>query len=204
MLGRMKIYSDYPTRRSAQVSADVLAIAIIAVGVWLGVVVFTAIAALAEVGRRLESAGTGFSGAMTDAADALGQIPLVGDAVRAPFDTASGTGGLLEQAGQSTQDLVIRVAIAIGVLVAGLVVFVVYWVWLRRRLAFARRATEASKLARFGDGPELLALRALMNGSRKQLAAVDRHPVTAWRAGDEKIIRKLAQLELREAGVRLR
>lgn len=204
MLGGMKIYSDYPARRAAQIVADVLAVAIAAIGIWFGTVVFSAIAALSDVGRQLESAGTGFKGAMTNAGNALGQIPLVGETVRVPFDTASGTGALLESAGRSTQDLVIRVAIVIGILVAVLVVFAVCWVWLRRRIWFIRRATEASRLAKFSDGPDLLALRALVNGSRQKLAAIDRHPVAAWRRGDEKITRRLAQLELREAGVRLR
>jgi hypothetical protein len=54
------------------------------------------------------------------------------------------------------------------------------------------------------DGPDLLALRALVNGSRKDLAAIDRHPVAAWRSGETAVVRRLAELELREAGVRLR
>lgn len=204
MLDGMRIYSDYPARRAAQIVADVLAVAIIAAGFWLGTVVFSAIAGLADVGRQLESAGAGFKGAMTDAGSALGQIPLVGETVRAPFDSASGTGGLLESAGRSTQDLVIRTAIVIGVLVAALVVFAVCWVWLRRRIRFIRRATEAGKLARIGDGPDLLALRALVNGSGRRLTAIDRHPVDAWRRGDSAVMHRLAELELREAGVRLR
>lgn len=204
MLDGMRIYSDYPARRAAQIIADVLAIATIVVGFWLGTVVNSAIAALAEVGRQLESAGAGFEGAMADAGSALGRIPLVGEAVRAPFDSASGTGGLLEDAGRSTQDLVIRTAMVIGVLVTALVVFAVCWIWLRRRIGFIRRATEAGKLVRIGDGADLLALRALVNGTRQELAAIDRHPVDAWRRGDPAITRRLAELELREAGVRLR
>jgi hypothetical protein len=50
----------------------------------------------------------------------------------------------------------------------------------------------------------LLALRALVNGSRQKLGEIDRHPVDAWRRGDPAITRRLAELELREAGVRLR
>lgn len=204
MLGGMKIYSDYPLRRTAQIAADVLALAIAALGIWLGVVVAAAIAVLAEVGRQVESAGQGFHGAMTDAADVLGGIPFVGDAARVPFDAAGGTGSVLAEAGRTTESFVMTTATIVGVVIAALVVGAVLWVWLRRRIGFVRRATEASRLAQLGDGPDLLALRALVNGSRKDLALVDRHPVDAWRAGEATVVAKLAELELRGAGVRLR
>jgi hypothetical protein len=204
MLGGMKIYSDYPLRRTAQIAADVLAIAVIAFGIWIGTVVTAAIAVFAVIGRQVESAGQGFQGAMTDAADVLGGLPRVGDAARVPFDAASGTGGALADAGRSAESFVLTTATIAGVIVALAVAALVLWVWLRRRIGFARRATEANRLARLGDGPDLLALRALVNGSRKDLAAIDRHPVAAWRSGETAVVRRLAELELREAGVRLR
>lgn len=204
MLGCMKIYSDYPLRRTAQIAADLLAIVVISLGIWLGVTVAAGIAVLAEVGRQVESAGRGFQGAMTDAADVLGGIPFVGDAARVPFDAASGTGSTLADAGRTAQSFVTTTATIVGVLIALVIGGAVLWVWLRRRIGFARRATEASRLARLGDGPDVLALRALVNGSRKDLAAIDAHPVAAWRSGESAVIRRLAELELREAGVRLR
>ncbi len=204
MLGCMKIYSDYPLRRTAQIAADLLAIVVISLGIWLGVTVAAGIAVLAEVGRQVESAGRGFQGAMTDAADVLGGIPFVGDAARVPFDAASGTGSTLADAGRTAESFVTTTATIVGVLIALVIGGAVLWVWLRRRIGFARRATEASRLARLGDGPDVLALRALVNGSRKDLAAIDAHPVAAWRSGESAVIRGLAELELREAGVRLR
>ncbi len=204
MLGCMKIYSDYPLRRTAQIAADLLAIVVISLGIWLGVTVAAGIAVLAEVGRQVESAGRGFQGAMTDAADVLGGIPFVGDAARVPFDAASGTGSTLADAGRTAESFVTTTATIVGVLIALVIGGAVLWVWLRRRIGFARRATEASRLARLGDGPDVLALRALVNGSRKDLAAIDAHPVAAWRSGESAVIRRLAELELREAGVRLR
>ncbi|MBX3092347.1 MAG: hypothetical protein KF801_07535 [Cryobacterium sp.] len=199
----MKIYSDYPARRALQITADLAAALVIGLGIWLGVIVGSAIAVLAEVGRQLETAGAGFKGAMTDAGDALGQVPLIGASIRVPFDAASGTGGLLEDAGQTTQTVITTTAIIIGALVASAIVFAVCWVWLRRRFRFARRATEANKLAKLADGPDLLALRALVGASRRDLAATDPNPVASWRSGDLTVIRKLARLELREAGVRV-
>jgi hypothetical protein len=199
----MKIYSDFPARRALQISADVAAVVAIGFGIWLGVFITATIAVLAEVGRQLETAGAGFKGAMTDAGDALGQVPFVGSSIRVPFDAASGTGGILEDAGQSTQSIILTTATIVGVIVAVVIVFAVCWLWLRRRIQFVKRATQANRLAKLADGPDLLALRALVGASRKDLAAVDAHPVESWRAGDRSIIRKLAQLELREAGVRI-
>ena len=199
----MKIYSDYPARRTLQITVDVVAISVAGFGVWLGVFVTSAITTLAEVGRQLESAGAGFKGAMTDAGDALGQVPFVGTAIRAPFDAASGTGGILEDMGQTTQSFITTTALIVGAVVASVIVVLVCWVWLSRRIRFARRATEAQRLSQLADGPDFLALRALVGASRKDLAATDAHPRRSWRSGDRAVIGRLAQLELREAGVRI-
>jgi len=199
----MKIYSDYPLRRSLQIATDLLAIAVAVLGIWLGSFVSASIAVLADVGQQLETAGAGFKGAMTDAGDALGQVPFVGQSIRVPFDSASGTGLILEDAGKSTQSFILTTSTVIGVLVAAIILFAVCWLWLRRRIRFSLRATEANRLAKMPDGPDLLALRALVNGSRKELAAADTSPVESWRKGDRQVIRKLAQLELRDAGVRI-
>lgn len=199
----MKIYSDFPVRRTLQIVADVVAVALIALGVWLGVATTASITSLAEVGRQLESAGADFKGAMVGAGEALGQVPFVGDAIRGPFDAASGTGSALEDAGQTTEAFIESTAMIIGVAIAVVIVVTVSWLWLRRRYRFARRATEVQKLAGFEGGADVLALRALVNGSRKDLALASLNPAEAWRLGDRAVVARLAELELREAGVRL-
>lgn len=199
----MKIYSDFPLRRTLQIAVDVLACVVMALGIWLGTVVTSTIAVLADVGKQLEDAGAGFKGAMLDAGDALGTIPFVGDAVRVPFDAASSTGGNLEDAGQMTQSFILTAATIAGTVVAVVIVVAVLWLWLKRRIGFAVRATEAHRLVRTSDGDDVLALRALVNGSRKGLTRIGSHPLRAWRSGDHDVIAKLADLELREAGVRI-
>lgn len=199
----MKIYSDFPVRRTLQILADVLAVAAIAFGIWLGTFVSSTIAVLADVGKKLETAGAGFKGAMTDAGEALGQVPFVGTTIRGPFDAASGTGSALEDAGQTTQSVIMTTAMIVGIIIASLIVVAVCWWWLRARIRFARRATEASRLAGMDDGMDVLAIRAFVNGSHKGLATAGSQPVEAWRNGDRTVIARLAQLELREAGVRI-
>ena len=95
-------------------------------------------------------------------------------------------------------------ALIIALVVAAIPILLVVWIWLRRRLRWARRATEARNLSRLADGPDILALRALMHADYGQIREIDREPVDAWRRGDMKVMRELAQLELREAGVKLR
>lgn len=200
----MKLYSDYPARRAGQITADVFAVGAIAVSIWIGVIVYGAIAVLASFGRTVEDAGNGIEQTMLDAGDALGGVPLIGDGIRQPFDAASGAGTLLAEAGQAQQDAVMTTAVIVGIVVALVPILLIVWIWLRRRIRWARRATEASRLAGLPDGPDVLALRALVSANSRELRAIDREPVDAWRRGERAVVRALAQLELREAGVRLR
>jgi hypothetical protein len=204
MLGDMKLYSDYPARRTAQITADLIAVGFIAVFVWMGTLVYAAIAVLAAFGRTIEDAGNGFEETMADAGNTLGGVPLIGGGIRQPFDAASGAGTLLAEAGRAQQSLVMTAALIIALVVALIPILFVVWIWLRRRLRWARRATEARNLSRLEDGPDILALRALMNADYREIRAIDREPVDAWRRGDKQVMRALAQLELRESGVRLR
>lgn len=196
-------YSDFPARRSRQIVADLVAVLVIAAAVVTGVVLHHAIAAFADVGVQLEQAGAGFRDTMADVGEDLGGVPLIGGGIRAPFDAASGAGGMLADAGQAQQDVVLRLALVAGLLVAAGPVLAVLAVWLVPRLVFVRRSREARALARSADGPELLALRALATRPIAALTAVDPHPLEAWRRGDAGAIRGLAQLELRRAGIRL-
>ena len=202
--GGMKVYSDYPARRTSQIIGDVVAVGLIAVFAWCGVLVYSAIAVLAAFGKTIEDAGDGFEQTMADAGDTLGGVPLIGAGIRQPFDAASGAGSLLAQAGQAQQDVVMTAATIIGIVVAALPILLVLWVWLRRRLSWSRRATEARDLAKLQDGQDLLALRALINADLRELHEIDPEPLQAWRRGEKRAVRALANLELREAGVRLR
>jgi hypothetical protein len=200
----MKLYSDYPARRTAQIVADLVALAFISAFIWIGTIVYAAIAVLAAFGKTIEDAGNGFEETMADAGETLGGVPFIGGGIRAPFDAASGAGTLLAQAGQAQQDLVMTTALIIAIVVALIPILIVVWIWLRRRLKWARRATEARNLSRLADGPDILALRALMHADYSQIREIDRQPVDAWRRGDVQVMRQLAQLELRESGVKLR
>jgi hypothetical protein len=199
----MKLYSDFAGRRTAQIFADVIGIGLILLTIWGAVLLHAAIMLLDQVGKSMKGAGDGFQKTMTDAGDALGGIPLIGGGIRAPFDAASGAGGLLAQAGQAQADLVDTAALVIAIGSALLPILVVLFFWLRPRVRFARRATAVYRMAQLSDGAELLALRALVSANAKQLRAVSPKPVEAWKRGETGVVRALASLEQREAGVKL-
>jgi hypothetical protein len=199
----MKLYSDFAGRRTAQIFADVIGIGLILLTIWGAVLLHAAIMLLDQVGKSMKGAGDGFQKTMTDAGNALGGIPLIGGGIRAPFDAASGAGGLLAQAGQAQADLVDTAALVIAIGSALLPILVVLFFWLRPRVRFARRATAAYRMAQLSDGAELLALRALVSANAKQLRAVSAKPVEDWKRGETGVVRALASLELREAGVKL-
>ena len=141
----MKLYSDFAGRRAAQILADVVGIGSIALVIWGAVLIHAAIAVLDQVGKSMKGAGDGFQKTMSDAGDALGGVPLIGGGIRAPFDAASGAGGLLSQAGQAQQDLVDTAALVIAIAAAVVPILVILFLWLRPRLRFARRATRAHR-----------------------------------------------------------
>lgn len=199
----MRIYSDFPGQRSAQIAGDVFAIAAIAVAIALGAATQALIVTFAELGRQLEGAGGGFRQTMTDAAETLGGVPLIGDGIRGPFDSASDAGGVLQQAGLAQQAAVGQAAVALGLVVALIPIALIVRFWLLRRIAFARRAAEAASLTRSPGGIDLLALRALTTRPPEELLGVAVDPADAWRTRDAPALRALAGLTLRDAGVRL-
>jgi hypothetical protein len=68
---------------------------------------------------------------------------------------------------------------------------------------FVRRAGNAKAIVDSSAGIDLLALRALSSQKLSTLSGIDEDAMAAWRRGDEKVMRQLAQLELRSSGVRL-
>ncbi|PPH52280.1 hypothetical protein [Rathayibacter sp. AY1E2] len=200
----MQIYADLPAVRARQILADALALGVAVVAIAAGIAIGSLIAGLAEIGRRLESAGSGFGSTMSDAGTTLGGIPLLGDAVRAPFDEASGAGSVLAAAGRDQQQLASALAVVAGLAVGGLPLLLLAVLWLRPRLRFARRTAELRALGSTVGGTELLALRALTQASPRDILAAHPDAAAGWRTGDPAVTAALAALALRRAGLRPR
>ncbi|MGX5680360.1 hypothetical protein [Schumannella luteola] len=199
----MRLYSDFADHRARQITADVIAIILIGLWVWLGVTVFTVVNSLAGFGQQMEQAGAGFRETMTEVGESLGDVPLIGGGIRVPFDGASQAGGALEAAGQSQQDAVLQLALVLGIGIAALPIVMILVLWLIPRIRFVRRAGRAQRILSTGAGVDLLALRALATQKLATISSVDPDAMAAWRRGDERVLRALAALELKSSGVRL-
>jgi len=199
----MKLYSDFTGRRTGQITIDVIATLSIAAWVWFGITIYQLVSNLSAFGIQMQQAGAGFRQTMTDVGENLGSIPVIGGGIRAPFDGASGAGAALEQAGLDQQIAVNQLATVLGIGIAALPIVMILLIWLIPRLRFVRRARNAQAIMASKAGVDLLALRALANQRMAVIAEVDPDAMAAWRRGDETVMHRLAQLELRSAGVRL-
>lgn len=200
----MSWYAETPRRRTRQVVGDLAVLAWVVAWVLVGRWVHDLISALAAPSTPLRSAGTGLSERMTDVAGRISQVPLVGDELTAPFTGAAGVGIDLVAAGDSLETAVDRVAWVVSLLAAGTPIVLVLGAYLLLRGLGIRRA---AALGRDRDRPhaqELLALRALVHQSPRRLQAVTADPLEAWRSGDPALIAELADLELRQVGLRAR
>lgn len=199
----MGIYAARPGRMVGQVLGDLF------VGVWavvwalVGVFVQQTIAVLAGPARETARTAGRLAGNFTDAADQANKVPGVGDELRRPFDSASGTLQTLITAANHQVDSIERLAVIMGWLVFLIPVAVVVALWLPRRIRFYRLARAAQIFIDGQPDLDLFALRAMALQPMHVLASVSDDPVTAWRTGDRGVINRLAELELRRSGLRM-
>ncbi|REC99697.1 hypothetical protein DEU35_0673 [Microbacterium sp. AG157] len=199
----MKLYSDFAVQRGRQVIADFVALALIAVSIFAGITVSSAVDQFSQLGRQLQTTGVDFRTSMTDAGTRLGGVPFIGEGISSPFTRASSAGDTLAAVGQTQQDIVRQAAIALGVGVAALPILIVLLVWLLPRLRFVSLATRTRAQVRAGLTTDLLALRALSHQKVGTLTKVDPDAAAAWRRGDPVVMQRLAGLELRSVGIRI-
>lgn len=197
----MKIYADQRLRALGQVLVDLALVGWVFLWVRIGVAVHDVVGRLAAPGRTLESAGSSLEAGLASAGEKMSGVPLVGDDLKAPFESAGGAAAQITVAGVGIQEAVATTALVLGIAVAAWpIVTGVVW-WLRRRIAFIRQATAVDRLVRGGADLDLFALRALARQSLPELARVSADPAGDWRRGDQVTVRALARLELAEAGV---
>jgi len=197
----VKLYADTPGRRAAQIVADLLFVFWLVLWVWVGNQVHDTTMALAAPGREAAEAATSLSGSLTDAGDYLRGVPIIGDDVATPFDSASGASDSLAEAGRSQVAAVERLALWLGVSIAAIPILIAGAIHLPIRWRFVRRATAGARFIDTADDLDLFALRALTRQPMHVLARVSDDPAGAWRDRDPDIVRALAELELRSSGL---
>lgn len=199
----MKLYSELATQRSRQIVADVIGVIVLGLGIVVAVTVRNTIAAFDAIGRDVQTSGEGLASTMSEVGENLSSTPLIGEGISAPFDAASGAATTLAQAGENWQLGVYTLAAIAGWTIAAIVVAILVFAWIRPRLAGAVHRGSVARLTRAPGAVELLAFRALVEQSPRDVLALDPTVVERWRRGDPVVTRQLAALELRSAGLRL-
>ncbi|MFZ0835313.1 MAG: hypothetical protein WAM92_20015 [Mycobacterium sp.] len=194
-------YSSRPVRLMGQLVSDVVVITWTVLWVWIGMAVYSALAAVAEAGRRVESGASDLAGNLDSAGQRADRIPLLGDALSKPLSAAGSAAHDIASAGQSLDTTASWLAWLLAFAVAGFPILALAMPWLVLRLRFAMRKHAIVGLAATPAGVQLLALRALANRPLRRLVSVSPDPVRAWRQEDPYAIAGLAALELRAAGV---
>ena len=204
MTTRFLPYSTRPGRLMAQLLSDFAVIMWTAIWLLIGLAVYDAVSTIAEAGRQVESAAHGIAGNLASAGHGAQRIPLVGDAVSKPLDSASQAALDLAGAGHDLDSTASWLAVLLAMAVVAVPILVADVPWLFLRLRFFRRKLTVSALVATPAGEQLLALRALTNRPPGKLAAISADPVGGWRREDPATIRALATLELRAAGISIR
>ena len=197
----LQVYAELPGRRSRQVAADLSVLGWVVLWAWLGRTVYTSTVALRAPADRLRDSGVSLAGSMSTAEQQLGDLPVLGDRLQAPFGAAAGTAREVATAGQDLGDAITRAALVSGWTTALVPILVVGALWLWIRVRFIRQASAARLLLSGQADTDLFALRALTSQSVQTLAQIHPDPGAAWRRGDTAVIAALAALELRRLGL---
>lgn len=198
----MKLYADAPARRTLQMFADLMFVGWLVLWVWIGMAVHDGTLELAGPARQTDSAATAMADQFRDAGDKLGEAPLVGDELAVPFDKAAEASDGIASAGRDTVSAVERLALLLGLSVALIPILIAVAIHLPRRWRFIREATAGARFIDASEDLDLFALRALANQPMRVLAGVSDDPAGAWRARDPEVVRRLAELELADVGLR--
>ncbi|MFG3701212.1 hypothetical protein ACGF5C_25365 [Micromonospora sp. NPDC047620] len=198
----MKIYADRFPTAVRQLITDLLVVAWVYGAVRGALWLHDLVQKLAVPGQKLEGAGGGLADNLAEAGGKVGRVPLVGDELTAPFERAAGAARSLAEAGRDQQELVDQLALALAVAVLVFPLGLVLFGWLPLRVRWMRRAASAARLAAVPAGRDLLALRALATQPLGRLTRIAPDVAEAWRRGDDATVDALAELELRQLGLR--
>jgi len=196
------MYADRLPTAVRQLLTDLLVVfwvyAWIRAGIWINDMVEK----LGVPGQKLQEAGTGIAGNMSEIGGKVGRVPLVGDDLTSPFNKAAEAANSLAEAGRQQQEVVDNLALTMALLIIAVPLALVLFVWLPLRLRWMRRAAVASKVRNEPAGQDLLALRALATRPLNELAKLGPDIAQSWRNGDAEAVQSLAALELKDLGLK--
>jgi len=197
----MKLYAETPGRRTSQIVTDLLAVAWVLLWVKAALVVHDLVQRLGAPGQALKEGGGRLSASLGDAADKVGGLPLVGDALRGPLRAAADAGRSLADAGAGQQAAVNRLALVLALAVALPPVLAVLLRYAPDRLRWVRAASAAARLRDGAVDLDLFAIRALAHRPLRELARLGPDPAGAYLRQEPGATRALADLELAALGL---
>ncbi|MGW4210202.1 hypothetical protein ACWEIJ_19595 [Lentzea sp. NPDC004789] len=195
----MKWYADRPGRLTRQLIADLLAVAWVAVWIWVATTAHDWVLELRAPGDGLVNAGGDIRDAFTNAASKAKGVPFVGNDLAGALGNGTKAGETLIGVGNTQIGVVQDTAFWLAVALIAIPVLFLLITWLPLRLRYALRAGTTAKLR---DKPDLLALRALTGLKPRELAKFPGDPAVGWRTGDTDVIDELAKRQLAALGVR--
>jgi hypothetical protein len=198
----VKLYADRVPTALRQLIIDLVVVVWVYLWIRAGLWVHDMVEKLAVPGEKLQSAGTGLAGNLSDAGGKVGKVPLVGDQLVKPFNGAADAARSLADAGQQQQAIVGKMAVIMALAAVAVPLALVLFLWLPLRVRWIRRAGVATTVRDAPAGRDLLALRALASQPLNQLAKLGPDIAQSWRNGDAEAVEALAALELRRLGLR--
>lgn len=199
----MKLYADTPARRARQLVTDLLFVLWLVSWVWIGSAVHDGTMAVAGPGRQTAESASSLASGLADAGSRLDDVPLIGDGIATPFDQAAVASERIAEAGRAQVRAVERLALSLGLSIALIPILVVAAFYLPRRWRFAREAGAGARFIDAGEDLDLFALRALTHQPMHVLGRISDDPAGSWRRQDPDVVRALAELELRDVGLRV-
>ena len=198
---RLTLYAADHIHRARQYVGDFLLVVWVVTWVRLALTVHDATAQLAAPGRSIESSGSSLAERLRSAGSAVDDTPLIGEQLSSPLDAAGSAADELAAAGTAQAEAVGTLAFWLGLCVGLAPILSVAAIYLPLRIRFVRRATAGQRFIDSVDDLDLFALRALTHQPLHRLARISDDPAGAWRAGERDVVRRLAELELRDVGL---
>jgi hypothetical protein len=196
------MYADRLPTAVRQLLTDLLVVFWVYAWIRAGIWVNDMVEKLGVPGQKLQEAGSGIAGNMSDIGGKVGRVPLVGDELTAPFNSAADAANQLAEAGRQQQEIVDNLALTMALLIIAVPLGLVLFLWLPLRLRWMRRAAVARRVSSEPAGQDLLALRALATRPLNELSKLGPDIAQSWRNGDAAAVQALAALELKDMGLK--
>jgi hypothetical protein len=198
----VKLYADRASTALRQLVTDVIVVIWVYVWIRLAMALYDLVEKLAVPGQKLQGAGTGMADNLDNVGSHIGDVPIAGKSLAAPFGKAADAARSLSDAGKQQQDIVHHLSWILAALTLAVPLALVLFVWLPLRVRWMVRAGAAKKLRSASAGRDLLALRALATQPLGRLTRMDPEIAAAWRRGDPKAVDALAIMQLKSLGLR--